>query len=76
MTTVLKKIAKDALVLSVKERARLARILISSLDKDTQQDVYSEWDAELAKRVQDIREGKVKGVPAEEVFAKLKEKYY
>jgi len=75
MTAILKKIAKDALSLSIQERAKLAHILITSLDEDTQQDVTKAWDAELETRIQDIRNGKVKGVPAEEVFANLKEKY-
>ena len=50
-------------------------VLISSMDKNFQQDIDNAWKAELEKRIQDIRFGKVKGVPAAEVFAKLREKY-
>ena len=32
-------------------------------------------DAELEKRIQDIRNGEVKGIPAATVFARLREKY-
>lgn len=32
-------------------------------------------DEELKKRVREIEEGKIKGIPAQEVFARLKEKY-
>ncbi len=65
----------DALELSADERAKLAHILIASIDEKADEDVSSSWDAELKKRVREIREGKVKGIPAEEVFAKLEEKY-
>jgi hypothetical protein len=32
-------------------------------------------DEELKKRVREIEEDKIKGIPAQEVFARLKEKY-
>jgi putative addiction module component (TIGR02574 family) len=76
MTTALKQLTHDALELSVQERAKLAHILITSIDEKAEGDISSAWDVELKKRVQEIREGKVKGIPAEEVFAKLEEKYH
>ena len=75
MATTLKRLTDDALSLSIRQRAILARVLISSMDRDFQQDIDNAWEAELEKRIQDIRFGKVKGVPAAEVFAKLREKY-
>ena len=75
MESELKKLSDDALLLPVRQRATLAHILLSSLDED-QQDVYHLWAVELEKRIQDIRSGKVKGIPAAEVFAKLQEKYH
>ena len=75
MANILKKLTEDTLSPPVRHRARLAHILISSLDKEPQQDVDNAWDAELERRIQDILNGKVKGIPAEEVFAKLREKY-
>jgi putative addiction module component (TIGR02574 family) len=76
MTTAMRQLMHDALELSVQERAKLAHILISSIDGSDGSGVSSAWDIELNKRVREIREGKVKGIPAEEVFAKLKEKYH
>ena len=76
MKTELKKIAKDALLLPIQQRAALAQILISSLDDDSQQEVEHAWEVELEKRINDIRSGKVKGISAPEVFAKLREKYH
>jgi putative addiction module component (TIGR02574 family) len=76
MTTALKQLTHDALELSVQERAKLVHILITSIDEKAEGGISSAWDVELKKRVQEIREGKVKGIPAEEVFAKLEEKYH
>ncbi len=65
----------DALKLPTRERARLARLLILSLDRrvdDSQAEVEKAWDEEIENRVQNIRRGRAKGIPAEEVFAKLR----
>mgnify|MGYP000918992491 CR=1 FL=1 len=35
----------------------------------------AEFDAMLARRIDELRTGKVKGVPAEEVMARLRAKY-
>ncbi len=75
MTPVLKQVSDDALHLPAQDRAQLAHLLIVSIDDEDEADVSAAWDAELEKRVQEIREGKVKGVPAEEVFARLDAKH-
>ena len=75
MATTFKQLTHEALELPVQERAKLAHVLITSIDEVTDGDMSSAWDAELKKRVQEIREGRVKGIPAEEVFARLVEKY-
>ena len=72
----LQKLKDEALLLPVRQRAKLAHILLSSIDEGTQQDVDYAWDVELERRIKDIRNGKVKGIPAEEVFAKLRDKYH
>ena len=33
------------------------------------------WDAELARRAEEIKSGKAIGIPAAQVFAELREKY-
>ncbi|MCP5049639.1 MAG: addiction module protein [bacterium] len=75
MTNELKQLMHDALELSPQERAKLAHVLITSIDDEGGNDVSSAWDLELKKRVREIREGKVNGIPAEEVFARLEAKY-
>jgi putative addiction module component (TIGR02574 family) len=76
METELKKIVDNVLLLPTHERAALANILISSLDGESQRDVEDAWAVELEKRIHDIRSGNVKGIPAAEVLAKLREKYH
>ena len=76
MRTALKQLIHDALELPTQERAELAHILIASIDDDVEEDISFDWDMELKKRVHEIREGRVKGIPAEDVFAKLREKYH
>lgn len=75
MTNALKQLAQEALTLSMEERAELAHILITSIDDPPGEDVALAWDNELEKRVREIRQGKVKGISAEQVFARLEEKY-
>jgi putative addiction module component (TIGR02574 family) len=59
--------------LTRRQRAELARVLIDSLEEDHDAEVA--WDAELARRVADIKSGRVVGRPAEQVFADLRKKY-
>ena len=54
----------------VERRARLAHALIQSLDTASDVDAEQQWNAEIARRVADIREGRVQGVPASKVFAR------
>jgi len=75
MTAALKKVTHDALELPRRQRAKLAHALIVSIDAGPDKNVDAAWDAEIDRRVREIRTGKVKGVPAEEVFAKLRAKY-
>jgi putative addiction module component (TIGR02574 family) len=37
--------------------------------------IKKEWDKEIARRLEEIDSGKVKLIPAEKVFAKLRAKY-
>ena len=74
MTATLERLTHDALELSTHERAQLAHSLIASMDEEHDADADSAWDAEVERRVEEIRSGKVQGIPAEEVFARLKAK--
>lgn len=42
---------------------------------DTDDSLDPQWTEEINRRVEDLRTGRVKGIPAEEVFRRLREKY-
>ena len=71
MTLPLQQIESEALSLPADERARLAEALIESLDEDAR--LQQAWDEEIGRRVEDLRSGRVKGIPAEEVFAEMED---
>jgi putative addiction module component (TIGR02574 family) len=78
MKATLEQVAEEALSLSLSDRSALTRILIQTLDPDPAEDtaeVQQAWQVEVEKRVDEILSGRVKTVPAEEVFAKLCAKY-
>lgn len=60
--------------LSRTERAELAYFLLSSLEPE-EEGAAAAWDAEISRRVTEIRSGKANGKPAEQVFAELRERY-
>jgi putative addiction module component (TIGR02574 family) len=57
------------------ERAELAQFLIHTLDQGEDADAETAWDEELARRAEEIVNGKVEGIPADQVFRELREKY-
>jgi putative addiction module component (TIGR02574 family) len=66
-------------LLSAEDRAELAQFLIRSLDEAedgaADSDAEAAWDAELARRMEEIKSGKAVGIPADQVFSALREKY-
>ena len=68
MSKKLEEIIIVAKELSLEERAELAGTLLLSLDEPSESEVERLWLQEAERRLRDFREGKVKGVPAEEVF--------
>ena len=73
MPKTLTEVTRDAADLPVSERLKLARILLDLSDPATESpdDVQNAWDQEIERRLQELRSGKVKGVPLEEVKAKI-----
>lgn len=55
-----------------KERARIAEILISSLENSVDKNVEFAWQEEVTRRLKDIDSGAVKCIPWEEVRDKLR----
>jgi putative addiction module component (TIGR02574 family) len=74
MPKTLAEVTRDAADLPVSERLKLARILLELSEPATEpspDDVQEAWDQEIERRLQELRSGKVKGVPLEEVRAKI-----
>lgn len=67
-----KKIAIAALALPVRQRAALANSLLASLPPPKGSD---DFDAELARRVEEVKSGKAKGRPAAAVMRDLHARY-
>lgn len=61
-------IEAEALGLDIQARAKLAGKLLMSLDEPSTSEVERLWLDEAKKRLDEFRAGKVKGVPATEVF--------
>lgn len=63
MTTAADNVFQAALQLAEAERAEIAAMLLESIDPGTDADWDEAWDAEIAKRIEDMDQGKVKAVP-------------
>jgi putative addiction module component (TIGR02574 family) len=75
MTETAEQLKAQLSQLSTQERAELAHFLIHSLDEGVDADAEAAWDAELTRRMKEIRSGKAVGEPADKVFAELRKKY-
>jgi putative addiction module component (TIGR02574 family) len=72
MSTLLADIEKEARRLSADERARLAEVLLESLQDTPLADVNAAWDAEIAQRVAAFERGDLTTHVAEDVFAEAR----
>ena len=63
-----KKIETEALNLDIQARAELAGKLLKSLDEPSVPEIEQLWLEEAERRLNEYRAGKVRGVPANEVF--------
>lgn len=75
MSAILDDLKARALQLTPPDRDELIRALIESIDGEpegTPEEIAHAWDEEIARRIADFEAGKTKGVPAEEVFAKIR----
>jgi putative addiction module component (TIGR02574 family) len=78
MKATLEQVAEDALSLSLPDRSALTRILIQASDAEPAEnpaEVEQAWQVEVEKRVDEILSGRVKTIPAEEVFSNLRAKH-
>lgn len=72
MARSVREIEQEIRSLQAAERNQLLRDLISDIDGGSEQDVEQQWVEEAKRRYQELREGLVIPVPAEEVVKKAK----
>ena len=72
MATALAEIAEKVRALSQSDKAALIRLLIGELDGPPEPDIESAWIAEAKRRHQELLDGRVKGIPGEQVFANVR----
>lgn len=73
MITDFKEIQHSALELDEKHRAELAKSLINSLEKHTDEDIEQAWIDEIKRRKAEIKSGKVTPVSGEDVHKVARE---
>ena len=72
MTPQVSEVLEKALTLSTQDRGLLIDRLIESLDEGpAEEGVEEAWAAEIEQRVDDIRSGKAKMIPGEQVRRRL-----
>lgn len=64
------EVRSAAMSMSAEDRARLAEELLASLDGPERNEIDAAWAEEIERRIDEMESGKVKGIPAEEVFRK------
>lgn len=71
MSTHVTELFEKASILSEKERATLAGLLIESLESEIDPDVEEAWRVEIERRLAELDAGTAKTVPWEDVKAKV-----
>jgi putative addiction module component (TIGR02574 family) len=76
LTPQVSELLEKALALSTQERGALIDRLGESLDDEpAEEGVEAAWDEEVKRRVDDIRSGRVKTIPGEQVLRELAEEF-
>jgi putative addiction module component (TIGR02574 family) len=72
MTASFEQIARDALSLTSAQRAELVDFLVESLDSAPTDEIQRLWIQEANKRLEEVRSGRVKTIPGEDVLAEAR----
>lgn len=73
MTTTVEKLAEQAMSLPTESRARLAGLLVESLDAHELGHIDRLWVAEATRRRDDVRNGRVEAIPGDEALQKVRD---
>ena len=72
MSTALAELEEKVRALSQSEKTVLTRLLIGELEGPPEPDIERAWIAEAKRRHQELLDGRVKGIPGEQVFANVR----
>jgi putative addiction module component (TIGR02574 family) len=73
LTPQVSELLEKAMALSSQERGMLIDRLVESLDDEPgEEGAEAAWDEEIKRRVEDIRSGRVKTIPGEQVLARIR----
>ena len=72
MSDVLKELEQQAKALTPEERARLAEVLLESLQDAPMAEIQAAWDREIEERVAACDRGDLQTFSAEDVFAEAR----
>ena len=75
MSAAIEKVLDEALSLPAEARIDLVEKLLESLNLPTQEEVDRLWAEEAERRVSQVDKGEAELIPAEEVFARIREKH-
>jgi putative addiction module component (TIGR02574 family) len=76
MTPQVSELLEKALSLSTRERGLLIDRLVETLgDEPAEEGVEAAWGEEIKRRVDDIRSGRVKAIPGEQVLREIAEEF-
>jgi len=73
MSTTVEQLAEQAMALPGESRARLADLLVESLDADALTNIDRLWLSEAKRRRDEVRSGKVKTIPGEEALRSVRD---
>jgi hypothetical protein len=73
MATTVEQLAEQAMNLPTESRARLADLLVESLDAEELGQIDRLWVAEAKRRRDDVRSGRVETIPGDEALQKVRD---
>ncbi len=73
MTFDLEQLTQEALLLPSDAKVTLVERLLQSLDNAELSEIDEAWILEAEKRYQELKTGKITGIPADEVFRQIRE---
>ena len=69
-----KELIAEAISLPVEERAIVVDSILRSLNSP-EDDIDRQWIAEAERRLEEVRIGRVKAIPGDQVFAQIRKRF-